>query len=370
MTRKENMSKKTSPRFPVKTLLAWYDASRRDLPWRAPPGTLPDPYHVWLSEIMLQQTTVKAVAPYYAKFLRQWPTIEALAAAERDDVLKAWAGLGYYARARNLHACAQHVARHYDGQFPDTEEELLSLPGVGPYTAAAIAAIAFGRKAAVVDGNVERVLARFCAVRTPLPEAKTELRAIAAQIAPAGRPGDFAQAMMDLGATVCAPRSPSCMLCPIHKQCAARAKGIQAELPYRSAKRQKPTRRGTAFYATRGDGAVLLRRRAEKGLLGGMVEVPGTPWVEDERRDGDADALSHAPVRGAWVRVPGRVEHTFTHFHLELAVFSADVPLDAPILESAQPDACMWVPRRDLDAQALPSVMRKVLAHALCAKTA
>ncbi len=363
MMLKDNMSKTVSA-FPVEELLAWYDATHRKLPWRAPPGEMSDPYRVWLSEIMLQQTTVKAVAPYYAKFLAQWPTVEALAAADRDDVLKAWAGLGYYARARNLHACAQHVAQHHGGRFPDTEEALLTLPGVGPYTAAAIAAIAFGRRAAVVDGNVERVLARFFAVETPLPAAKKELRALADRIAPDRRPGDFAQAMMDLGATVCAPRTPSCMLCPVMAGCAGRARGLEAVLPYKVAKQEKPTRRGAAFFASRWDGAVLLRRRPDKGLLGGMVEVPGTPWIEDGACEAD-DALSHAPVPAAWTRVPGEVRHTFTHFHLELAVFRANVPPDAEIHGAARPESCMWVARAELRGQALPSVMRKVVAHAL-----
>ncbi|MDA7947277.1 MAG: A/G-specific adenine glycosylase [Hyphomicrobiaceae bacterium] len=358
------MSKTHAGTFPVDDLLAWYDTTHRKLPWRAPLGEISDPYRVWLSEIMLQQTTVKAVAPYYAKFLETWPTVKALAAADRDDVLTAWAGLGYYARARNLHACAQHVAQHYGGRFPDNERELLTLPGVGSYTAAAIAAIAFGKQAAVVDGNVERVLARYFAVTTPLPAAKKQLREHAEVIAPLQRPGDFAQAMMDLGATVCTPRSPSCMLCPIAQDCAGRINGLEAVLPYKAAKQEKPTRRGAAFFASRWDGAVLLRRRADKGLLGGMVEVPGTPWVEGGEC-ADDDALSHAPVHGAWKRVPGEVRHTFTHFHLELAVFRANVPSDAEVRSAAQPDSCMWVPREELRGQALPSVMRKVVTHAL-----
>lgn len=363
MAHGENKSERGNERFPVETLLAWYDTARRDLPWRAPPGAASDPYRVWLSEIMLQQTTVKAVAPYYAKFLHAWPTVEALAETDLDDVLKAWAGLGYYARARNLHACARRVASEHRGCFPGTEKELLTLPGVGAYTAAAIASIAFGQRAAVVDGNVERVLARYFSVETPLPAAKKDLKKIAEQVAPSKRPGDFAQAMMDLGATICTPRTPSCALCPVHRECAARARGLEAILPYRATKPAKPLRCGVAFLASRADGAVLLRKRVKEGLLGGMTEVPGTPWVEEP--EGDANLLDHAPLEGPWAQLPGTVRHTFTHFHLELSVFSAAFSNGAEVLETARPEACMWVPRHALDAQALPSVMRKVVAHVL-----
>lgn len=345
-------------------LLGWYDAHGRDLPWRAPPGGTPDPYAVWLSEIMLQQTTVKAVTPYYAKFLARWPTVEALAAAPLDDVLSAWAGLGYYARARNLHACAKAVAHDLGGAFPAAEKELIKLPGIGAYTAAAIAAIAFNQKAAVVDGNVERVLARFCAVRTPLPKAKPELKAIAKRLAPETRPGDFAQAMMDLGATLCSPRSPVCALCPLKAQCEGHALGLETILPYREAKRAKPTRSGALFFALREDGAVLLRKRPSSGLLGGMTEIPGTPWKE-AANDARPDHLAQAPIEADWLPVAGVVRHTFTHFHLELSVFAARVGARAKLRASARPGDCLWVQRRDLEKQALPSVMRKVVAHAL-----
>jgi len=345
-------------------LLAWYDAHRRDLPWRAPPGETPDPYAVWLSEIMLQQTTVKAVAPYYEKFLARWPHVKALAAAPLDDVLSEWAGLGYYARARNLHACAGVVANELGGVFPDTEAGLAGLPGIGIYTAAAIAAIAFDRRAAVVDGNVERVLARFSAMVTPLPGAKKQLRQIADGLTPGSRPGDFAQAMMDLGATICTPRSPACALCPLMTQCEGRAQGLEAALPYREEKRARPTRRGAAFFAMRDDGSVLLRKRPATGLLGGMAEVPGTPWTEeaDITRQGQ---LAHAPVKGNWSAVPGLVQHTFTHFHLELSVFATTVGASAKVQPDARPEDCLWVHRLDLEKQALPSVMRKVVTHAL-----
>ncbi len=334
-------------------LLAWYDRHRRTLPWRALPGRRADPYHVWLSEIMLQQTTVAAVDAYYRRFLARWPTVADLAAAPLDDVLHAWAGLGYYARARNLHKCAQAVVERHDGRFPDTEAALLALPGIGTYTAAAIAAIAFDRKATPVDGNVERVVARLFAVETPLPAAKPELRIPAARLTPERRAGDFAQASMDLGATVCTPRNPLCMVCPLAEGCAARAAGIAAELPRRTAKAARPCRRGVAFWIVRADGAVLLRRRVEKGLLGGMTEVPSSPWQED----GGAlpAAAAHAPLDpGGWRALPGLVRHVFTHFELELAVLAADVP-----------SGTFWVPVERLAEHALPSVMKKIVRHAL-----
>jgi A/G-specific adenine glycosylase len=347
----------------VAALLAWYDAERRDLPWRVAPGRRANAYRVWLSEIMLQQTTVKAVIPYYERFLARWPNVKALAAAERDDVLAAWAGLGYYARARKLHECAGVVANEHGGKFPRTAAELEKLPGIGPYTAAAIAAIAFDEPATPVDGNVERVTARLFAVRQPLPKAKGELRRLAATLTPVERPGDFAQAMMDLGATVCTPKSPSCLVCPLQPDCAATAKGIEATLPARSPRPERPVRFGHAFLALREDGHILLRKRADQGLLGGMMEIPSTPWAEASSTVVGASRI--APVRGDWWRVPGEVVHTFTHFRLELAVHRALVPVDAELTFWAEPDRCQWVHRRDLDRAALPGVMRKVIAHAL-----
>ena len=258
----------------VDALLAWYDEERRDLPWRVAPGKRADPYRVWLSEIMLQQTTVKAVIPFYLRFLARWPTVKALAAAALDDVLAAWAGLGYYSRARNLHKCAVAVAEGLGGKFPGTAAELQQLPGIGPYTAAAIAAIAFGEAATPVDGNIERVVARLFAVRQPLPAAKSELKRLAATLTPARRAGDFAQAMMDLGAGICTPRRPSCLVCPVQQDCAAAAHGIAASLPLRLERTERPQRVGFAFVALREDGHVLLRKRPEAGLLGGMLEVP------------------------------------------------------------------------------------------------
>ncbi len=346
-------------------LLAWYDRERRHLPWRAAPGMAADPYRVWLSEIMLQQTTVKAVIPRYALFLQRWPHVTALAGAELGEVLAAWAGLGYYARARNLHACARAVVDVHGGAFPADMAALRQLPGVGDYTAAAIAAIAFQIPATPVDGNVERVVARLFAVMTPLPEAKAEIRSLAATLTPDQHPGDYVQAMMDLGATICTPRRPACGLCPLRPDCRAYAEGLADVLPYRAEKGVRPVRRGTAFVAVREDGAVLLRERPLKGLLGGMLEVPATPWA-----DGDAagrNAGAYRPIAADWNEVSGVVEHTFTHFHLELAVQRADAGF-APILDAAAaPERCRWVPRRDLAAAALPSVMKKILSHAFAA---
>jgi len=343
-------------------LLAWYDREARVLPWRAPPGTRQDPYKVWLSEIMLQQTTVKAVTPRFAIFLNRWPDVKSLARAELGEVLAAWAGLGYYARARNLHACARVVAEEHGGAFPETEAELRKLPGIGAYTAAAIAAIAFGARATPVDGNIERVVARVFAVTTPLPAAKAEIKALAETLTPVKRAGDYAQAMMDLGATICTPRRPACGLCPLRPGCRAYAEGLAEVLPYREEKAERPTRRGAAFVVVRSDGAVLLRERPLKGLLGGMLETPSTPW--GETKPTSKAVAAHAPVEAVWDKTTGLVEHTFTHFHLELAVYRAEVGDDAALTQAAQAERCRWLMRRELSGAALPSVMRKVLAHA------
>ena len=344
------------------SLLAWYGRERRDLPWRAAPGAAPDPYRVWLSEIMLQQTTVKAVLPRYGAFLRQWPNVKALASAELGQVLAAWAGLGYYARARNLHACARAVVAQHGGRFPPSAAELRKLPGIGDYTAAAIAAIAFGKRATPVDGNIERVVARLFAVTAPLPAAKAEIRALAETLTPAKRAGDFAQAMMDLGATICTPRRPACALCPLRPDCRGFAQGIAPLLPHREEKRERPTRRAAAFVALRQDGAVLLRQRPLNGLLGGMLEAPSSPW-EEARPNGKA-LSGYAPLKASWRKLPGTVAHSFTHFHLELTVYRADVGLKAKPKRAAEPCSCGFVARRDLSRAALPSVMRKVLDHA------
>jgi A/G-specific adenine glycosylase len=346
-----------------RALLDWYGRERRTLPWRAAPGHLQDPYRVWLSEIMLQQTTVKAVIPYYQEFLRRWPSVEALAAASLDDVLAAWAGLGYYSRARNLHACARAVVEGHGGEFPRSEQALGELPGVGPYTAAAVAAIAFGAAVTPVDGNVERVVARLFAVTRPLPAAKPELRRLAQGLTPAERAGDHAQALMDLGATICTPKRPSCLMCPVAGHCAARAQDIAGLLPMRSARPERPVRLAVAFVALREDGSVLLRRRPEAGLLGGMLEVPSTAWAETQPLP--EDALREAPARADWRAVPGIVTHTFTHFRLDARVYCADVPATARLAPSADAARCRWVTRHDLDRAALPSVMRKIIAHAV-----
>jgi A/G-specific adenine glycosylase len=335
-------------------LLAWYDRHRRRLPWRSEPGESADPYRVWLSEIMLQQTTAVAVAPYFRSFVQRWPSVQALAAASLDNVLGAWAGLGYYARARNLHACARVVAGDLGGRFPDTEAGLRTLPGIGPYTAGAIAAIAFGRRAAAVDGNAERVIARLDAIAAALPQARRAIKARALDLVPADRPGDFAQALMDLGATICTPRAPACALCPLKDSCAGHRRGIAHELPRKPARRQRPTRHGAAFWVERADGAVLLRRRANEGLLGGMIEVPSSDWTAS----GPADVAAAAPVRARWTPLGGTVEHTFTHFHLVLTVWRADgADADLPAGDYR------WVTPDALHAQALPSLMKKVVAE-------
>jgi A/G-specific adenine glycosylase len=344
-------------------VLAWYDRERRRLPWRMESGETPDPYRVWLSEIMLQQTTVKAVLPRYDLFLRRWPDVQALARAELGEVLAAWAGLGYYARARNLHACAREVADRHGGRFPEDEAGLRKLPGIGDYTAAAIAAIAFGARATPVDGNIERVVARLFAVTTPLPVAKPEIRALAEMLTPDARPGDFAQAMMDLGATLCTPRRPACGLCPLRIDCLGYAEGIAEVLPYRVEKGERPVRRGATFVAIRPDGAVLLRERPPRGLLGGMLETPSSPW--DEPGPNGRSLRDHAPLKAHWRKLPGLVEHTFTHFHLELAVYRAEVGADAAPERAAEPERCLWLRPRQLAGAALPSLMRKVLLHAL-----
>jgi A/G-specific adenine glycosylase len=336
-------------------LVAWQrQHGRHGQPWQ---GSR-DPYRVWLSEIMLQQTTVKTVGPYYAKFLARWPDVQALARADLDDVLRAWAGLGYYARARNLHACALAVVERHAGVFPDTLDALRALPGVGDYTAAAVAAIAFDGAAVPVDGNVERVVTRLYAVEEALPAAKPVIKQLAASLLPARRSGDFAQALMDLGATLCTPKKPACSLCPWNDTCVARLRGDQESFPRKAEKREGKLRRGAAFVALRADGRVLLRRRPDKGLLAKMTEVPGSAWTHDFNLEG---ALGAAPFPAAqWRRLPGLVRHVFTHFPLELTVYYAEVPRTAKA-----PKGTRWVARADLAGEALPTVMRKVLAHAL-----
>ena len=342
-----------------KALLDWYDRHARDLPWRIGPGARaaglrPDPYRVWLSEIMLQQTTVAAVKPYFEAFTTRWPTVNALAAAEDAQVMAAWAGLGYYARARNLLACARVVARDHGGRFPDTVDALLTLPGIGPYTAAAIAAIAFDRAATVLDGNVERVMARLHDDHTPLPAAKPRFTGYAAALTPADRPGCYAQAVMDLGATICTPRNPACGLCPWRRACAAWEAGTAAELPKKTPKKRKPVRHGIAYLARRVDGAWLLEERPKSGLLGGMLGWPGSEW-------GEAPPVEDPPIRAEWRALEGEARHTFTHFHLRLSVRTALVPMDRA------PQRGAFVPAEAFDPAHLPTVMRK--AFYLAART-
>ncbi|MEM5473685.1 A/G-specific adenine glycosylase [Hoeflea sp. AS60] len=339
-------------------LLVWYDRHARALPWRISPqegahGVVADPYRIWLSEIMLQQTTVQAVKPYFAAFVSRWPTVEDLASADTEDVMKAWAGLGYYSRARNLKRCADVVAMEHGGRFPDTEEGLLNLPGIGPYTAAAIAAIAFDQPAAVVDGNIERVFTRIFEIATPLPSAKTEIRGLVAKATPASRPGDFAQALMDLGATLCTPKRPACALCPLTEPCQARRSGRQEQFPVKLPKKEKPVRLGAAFVAERSDGAVLLVKRPDKGLLGGMSGIPTTNWTV--RADGETGTKA-APFAADW-RSKGVISHVFTHFELRLEVFHAVV--------TNIPDHDGWWSDGDsLPGEALPTVMKKALSAA------
>lgn len=336
-----------SPSAISPALLCWYDKNARVLAWRAQPGCSSDPYKVWLSEIMLQQTTVATVKSYFEAFIGRWGDVHALARAELDDVLAAWAGLGYYARARNLHACARIISEQHDGIFPKTAAELMDLPGIGPYTAAAIAAIAHDEPVAAVDGNVERVVSRLYAITTPLPHSKPEIKQRAKGLVPERRAGDFAQALMDLGALVCIPRAPLCDTCPLLFACQARRDGLERGLPAKGPKASKPTRFGRAFVVQRADGAILLRKRPPRGLLGGMLEVPMSPWSRDDK--GKRNAAN-------------TVKHTFTHFHLVLSVEKSD---DYSAAEVRDTSANLWVAQDALADQALPTVIKKVLVKAL-----
>ena len=348
----------TLPSPKAADLLAWYDRHRRELPWRVTPdmraaGVLNDPYHVWLSEVMLQQTTVAAVKAYFEKFVKLWPRVEDLAAADTEEVMKAWAGLGYYARARNLKKCAEAVASAHGGRFPETSEGLRTLPGIGDYTSAAIAAIAFDEAVPVMDGNVERVIARVFRIEDALPAGKSVFRRHLATLTPDKRPGDFAQAMMDLGATICTPRRPACALCPWRDNCRALHEGDPETYPVKAEKKAKPVRLGAAYVAVDGD-SMLLRKRPPEGLLGGMSEVPTTDWTSN--RDGGT-GIDHAPFDADW-QPCGTVTHVFTHFELRLSIYRAD-------LSTRPKDTGWWVPIANLAGEALPTVMKKAISAAI-----
>ena len=348
--------KSVGPHAIARRVLAWWDRHRRTLPWRARPGESADPYRVWLSEILLQQTTVQAVIPYFERFTALWPRVEDMAAAPLEDVMRAFAGLGYYSRARNMHTCAKAVAQR-GGAFPENEAALRALPGVGAYTAAAVAAIAFNRPASPVDGNIARIVTRLHAIEAPIAKASREIAAAAAALTPRDRPGDFAQALMDIGATICTPRNPDCPACPMHFACAASATGDPQAYPRKSARKARPSRRGAAFLAQTSDGAILLRTRPPEGLLGSTVELPGTPWSADFVAD---EAMKAAPFPAPWRLAPGIVEQAFTHFLLQLDVYVVRLPENPPAL-----DGCYWVDRDELKRVAFSSVMRKAVAHGL-----
>jgi A/G-specific adenine glycosylase len=337
----------------VARTLRWWMTHRRALPWRAAPGEKPDPYRVWLSEVLLQQTTAQTAAPYYQAFIARWPRIEDLAAAQAEAVVGAFAGLGYYSRARNLHACAGEIARR-GGLFPSEEAGLRALPGVGAYSAAAIAAIAFGRPTLPVDGNIARILSRLLALEEPIAQARGALASAARALAPPRRAGDFAQALMDIGATLCRPRNADCASCPLAEDCAAFRTGAPESYPRRSPAKAKPRRAGAVFFARRSDGAFLARRRPPRGLLASTVELPGTAWTSEGPDEGFGAA---APIAAPWRRLPGTVEQVFTHFALELTVYAA-------AFEGAAPEGHFWVAREAVGEAGFSSMMRKAVEHA------
>ncbi len=343
---------KISPIHFQNNLFNWYEAHQRVLPWRARLGEAPNPYHVFLSEIMLQQTTVPTVISYFEFFITKWPTIHDLAKASLDEILHAWQGLGYYARARNLHKCAGIIAQDYGGKFPEDEQTLLSLPGIGPYTAAAILAIAFGKSAVVVDGNVDRIISRVFAIDTPLPQSKPLIKEYAASLTPSHHGGDYAQAMMDLGSMICKPTSPLCSACPVQEFCLAHKKNLEESYPKFMPKVEKPSRYGTVFWIENHQGEVLIRRRSEKGLLGGMMEIPSSPWQNE--KPGMVEQRLNEPCDAEWEEVPGVIKHTFTHFHLYLRVLRAT---------GEDPIPGLWVHPTDFHHHAFPTLMKKVIRH-------
>lgn len=350
----------TSGKYPISVssvttkLLRWYDCNRRELPWRAPPGGIVNPYHVWLSEIMLQQTTVSAVKPYFVNFLERWPSVEELSLAELDEILHAWQGLGYYSRARNLHKCAKEVMTKWSGKFPESEANLLSLPGVGPYTAAAVAAIGFGKDAVPVDVNIERVIARLYAIDKPLPSRKVDIKRFAKTLLPKQRTGDFAQALMDFGAIVCRRKKPRCSICLLKKECAGFKQGDPERLPFHPPKKIRPTRYGTVFWLECEDGSVLVQRREEMGLLGGMIEFPSSPWQDE--LPVESVLLSYAPSDASWEKIEGTVKHVFSHFYLVLDIRKASIL-------NKIPENSMWCKPADFNKLALPTLMKKVANH-------
>ena len=338
----------------VARTLAWWDRCRRTLVWRAEPGETPEPYRVWLSEVLLQQTTAQAAAPYYQAFIARWPRVEDLAASPIEDIMSAFAGLGYYSRARNLHACAKEIAGR-GGKFPSEEAALRALPGVGEYTAAAIAAIAFGRRTAPVDGNIARILARLIALEKPIASARRELSVAARALAPSQRAGDFAQALMDIGATLCRPRNPACGHCPLAQDCAARQAGVPEAYPRRGEAKARPRRQGAVFFARRADGAFLARRRPPHGLLASTVELPGSLWTAEGPADGVREA---PPIAVRWRKLPGTVEQAFTHFALELTIYASS-------FDGVAPEGCFWISSDTTGPAGFSSVMRKAVEHAL-----
>lgn len=342
----------------AEAVLGWYDRHRRHLPWRADSGQRANPYHVWLSEIMLQQTTVAVVKAYFLRFIDKWPCVTDLAAADLDEVLAAWAGLGYYARARNLHKTAQLIAQGHGGDFPASEAQLLALPGIGAYTAAAIAAIAFDQPANPIDGNIERVMARFHAIETPLPQAKPQIRDCAAALVPTARPGDYVQALMDLGAIICTPKSPQCALCPLVLDCAAHKKGRAADLPRKKPKAARPVRQAHIFWLEDAQGRVLMRRRPPRGLLGGMLEFPSSPWQEEPQKP--QAVRDYRPEGRGWQCLAPDVRHIFTHFELRLTVWHGSIRQHAPDALALHPD--------EMDQAALPGLMQKVKTRILRAE--
>ncbi len=336
-------------------LLDWYDENARTLPWRNRETHPSDPYHVWLSEIMLQQTTVPTVIPYFEDFLARWPSVKDMAGAELDAILHAWQGLGYYARARNLHKCAGVVSHEHGGVFPDTETELLKLPGIGPYTAAAIAAIAFKQPTVPVDGNIERVISRLYAIEEPVRQSKDRVRVLATKIMPTSRAGDYAQALMDLGAMVCRPKSPKCEKCPWSGACTAFSQGNAERYPVKPEKKPKPVRHGVAFWLQNAEGDIWLRKRPPKGLLGGMIEVPSTDWREAPWSEPELDEIK--PLNADWMEKEGQVTHTFTHFHLKISVWTG--------ITSANSNAeGFWCAPDRFNELALPTLMKKIVDHA------